>query len=239
MLTKEYQATETIRSTHLYHPQDGRRSNQSSLAHITPFRSVDALQRLSNTSNYGYALKGNCSADDATSKSETRADIPVWPPDGLNHQSRLTPDDAELLICAGALSFEGYISQALHISTEHKRYYAFAGTAQRDDDSGPLFPFSRLSNGFSLVLENQSDNNTPWETLEQPSMALCFGDLPGTITLSRHVSSLGRSLESEPPGISVNRRDMSLQNVLQNLEWLQYGVQEDVSRSKLLVYTLD
>ena len=134
------------------------------------------------------------------------------------------------MISEGALSFEGFTSQACHTSRQHTRYFAFAGTIDGDDPPGPSSESRSLSRGLSLVLGRHVDGNRPWETLEQPSMTLCFGGIPGSITLNRYVGLIGRSLEDEQSTSMVTRREMSLRNVLDRLDCLQHGLDNDVSR---------
>lgn len=132
------------------------------------------------------------------------------------------------MIASGALSFEGFVAQADHIIEEHKRYFAFADTANSGED--PKRSATSLSSpGQSLVLGGNVDSDRPWETLEQPSMSLSFGSIPGSITLNRYVGSNDRRRVVQTPVSSVTRREMTLQTILERLCYLRGGLDDDVS----------
>lgn len=144
----------------------------------------------------------------------------------MTDRSHLTPEDAETLICKGSLLFEGSACQARHTGPGNLRYFAFAGTAEGEC---PSLKSNHAAYGSSLVLGGEVDENQPWETLEQPSMAVCFGSIPGSITLNQYVASVGRPLKDEQSGPIIPRREMSLRNILKRLDYLQDGLDDDVS----------
>lgn len=83
--------------------------------------------------------------------------------------------------------------------------------------------------GFSLVLGHHPDPSRPWETLEQPSMTLCFGRIPGSITINQYVGSEGDFSEDTHGAASVSCREMKTRDVLDRLDCLQHGLEDDVS----------
>ena len=165
--------------------------------------------------------------------SSTSSDISptaAWPPEGLNYRSRLTFEDAKALIASGALNFEGCVAQAAHTIEDGSLYYAFAdiadGTqAPRAEDPRHFRPEQSLVLGIIGVKYDR-----PWETLEQPSMALCFGDIRGGVTLNRYISSINEAVDSADPPLSpVTRRELPLRKILCRLHYLQGGLDDDVS----------
>lgn len=137
------------------------------------------------------------------------------------------------MITTGALSFQGLVDQASHISEEYGRYFAFADTIDGGDCPELTAP-ALGSGGQSLVLGGNFDKDRPWETLEQPSMSLCFGSIPGSVTLNRYVGSIARPLVAQPiPISSVVRREMFLPEILKRLRFLQGGLDDDVSSPDL------
>ncbi|EFW98875.1 hypothetical protein CMQ_4727 [Grosmannia clavigera kw1407] len=74
----------------------------------------------------------------------------------------------------------------------------------------------------------------PWETLEQPSFAFCFGRRPGTVTLNHWAGQSG----VQPPSIAlrdsgVRPRDVSLIEICQRLRELQRDGLEDDDQERL------
>ena len=151
----------------------------------------------------------------------------IWPPDGLTYRSHLAPEDAGSILCKGALRFEGFTCLASHTSRQHMRFFAFAETP---DGKYPLSGYYHVSGELSLVLGRRLHDDHPWETLEQPSMSLCFGCIPGSITLNRYISFVGSPLVNEQPRTLTTPKDMCLQDVLDRLDCLQHGLDDDVSQ---------
>lgn len=196
-----------------------RHKDRASLALSTLYKH-DQTPHLNNTT---YASTGS---PKSRTSSKASTDEPVWPPDGLNHRSHLTPEDAQTLIASGALSFEGFVAQAAHTSERYKRYFAFADTADSGEGSKrPATSFSSL--GQTLVLGSDVDSDRPWETLEQPSMALCFGSIPGSITLNRYVSPIDRRRVAQIPISSATRREMTLPKILERIRYLRGGLDDN------------
>lgn len=171
---------------------------------------------------------------DSASSSETDSrgisEAVTWPPPGLTERSELIACDAEELICKGACSFEGYVS-VMHNNADRYRCYAFAGTPE----SEKLQYHDTASSGVitewtTFTLEDPQGTVNPWHTLEQPSMLLCFGTAPGTITLNQWVGLCNLSTPSETPAKSaVESREIDLLSILDRISLLQRGLESDVS----------
>ena len=198
-----------------------RRKNHLSLGLSTIFKHDRAPRSTSNTLDPGRPATSH-----AASPELPKEGPPIWPPDGLTQRSHLTSEDAESLISRGTLLFQGYVSQALHTRRQHNRYFAFAGTTDADYRSSALNDERR---GLSLVLGGYVDENEPWDTLEQPSMTQCFGNIPGSITLNRYFGAMNRPLADELSYPLIIAREMGLRNILDRIEALQHNLDEDVS----------
>lgn len=206
------------------HPGLRRKEHQSEALN-TLFKHANAPHSLHDTSD------NSDSATNDTVKLDAPDDSPIWPPDGLHARSYLTSEDAGTLICQGALHFAGSASQAHHTSQPRTRYFAFAGAK----DKARLPSFSsrsrRVSQGRSVVLGGHVDEDRPWETLDQPSMTTCFSEISGSIYLNRYVGLTSRPLVDQKPKSLVERREMSMRDILDRLACLQHGLDIDVSYS--------
>ena len=143
-----------------------------------------------------------------------------WPPRGFSWDSELSKHKAELLIANGALFFEGLCSKANHALIRFYATVSCAAAGKQLEASGP--PGSSLPDA-SLVLSGQP--------IEQPTMAQCFGALPGTVTLNRYINAI--SDPRQPDRLSkydVQPRVTDYLLVLQRLHYLMSnGWDEDVS----------
>lgn len=152
-----------------------------------------------------------------------------WPPRGLDQESEISEEKAELLISRGALVFEGHCLQAHHTLIRQPRFYAtvgFAAAGKRVEASS--LPGSTLADA-SLVLGGQP--------LEQPSMAHCFGALPGTVTLNHYFNAISAPRKSELlVKYDIQSRATNNLLVLQRLHYLmRNGWDEDVSYGNSLL----
>ena len=151
-----------------------------------------------------------------------------WPPHSLGPESELPEAKAELLISRGVLCFEGLCLQANHTLIRQFRFYAtvsFAAAGKHlETSSQPGYTLPDTS----LVLSGQP--------LEQPSMAQCFGALPGTITLNRYINAIAGPQYPEPlPKYDIQPRAIDNLLVLQRLYYLmKNGWDKDVSQSEPL-----
>ncbi len=204
-----------------------RRKNHQSEGLNTLFKHVRAPHCIRDTP------ENSSSATNDTAEPDASVQGSIWPPDGLHARSYLTSEDAVTLIGQGVLHFEGSDLQAHHTSQPRNRYFAFAGATDKyghpslSSRSGRVFP------GFSLVLGGHADKDRPWDTLEQPSMTMCFGEIPGSISLNRYVGRINRPLKDEESNSLVERREMSMRDILDRLACLQHGLDIDVGYSMI------
>jgi len=149
------------------------------------------------------------------------------------------------LLASGVPVFHGHRRPIPHASSEFQNYYAtisspWAAIQERDvgdqdedgivetadgSDTRPLWhpafgPCSFRLHGNGL--------ERPWESLEQPSMAFCYGRSRGTTTLNHWV---GRSAKPAPAigvrDLEMRPREVSLGVVLERLIYLESGFEED------------
>jgi len=206
------------------HQELGRKEHQSESLN-TLFKYASAPHSVRDT------LDNSSSVTNDTVEPDASVQGSIWPPDGLHARSYLTSEDAVTLIGPGALHFEGSDSQAHHTSQPRTRYFAFVGATDKHGRPSLSSRFGRVSPGFSLVLGGHVDKDRPWDTLEQPSMTMCFGEVPGSISLNRYVGRISRPLEDKEPKSLIERREMSMRDILDRLACLQHGLDIDVSYS--------
>lgn len=147
-----------------------------------------------------------------------------WLPHSLSGESELSGEKAELLISRGAVFFEGLFLQANHSLIRQPRFYATVSLAAAEKHlEASSQPGSTIADA-SLVLSGQP--------LEQPSMAQCFGALPGTVTLNRYINALSGPRHPEHlPKYEIQPRATDNLLVLQRLHYLMSnGWNKDVSQ---------
>lgn len=156
------------------------------------------------------------------SSQSTAIDMP-WPPLGLSQEAELSDEEAELLICRGALFFQGIRLQFNHTLTRQPRFYATVSFASTEKTLEASSQHGSTLADASLVLSGQP--------LEQPSMLQCFGALPGTVTLSRYINAIsGLRHPGYLPKYKIQPRATDNLLVLQRLHYLiGNGWDEDVS----------
>ena len=162
-----------------------------------------------------------------------------WPPQGQTLRSKLSEEQAIALVRKGALCFAGSFSQASHIDTNHKRFYATADVEGAENAATAFHHSCYLAADMSLVLLHHGGHVMPSETFEQqPSMISCFGQLPGTVTLNQYVSLVGRPPHRKPcPDHYVVPRHTAPILVLQRLHFLQGGLDHDLDLAEDLLFT--
>lgn len=154
----------------------------------------------------------------------------IWPPRGYRQDDALEARQAEELICAGTSTFQGHAYRSPNAPVGYSRFYAvLEGGHQGRTDRAP-FQTSAYRD-ISLDLVGSSENQSPWASLEQPSMAYAFGKSAGTTTLN-HWTSKSSSItpKVERTGTAVPRK-MKLLQILDRLQHLEAGLGEDVSQN--------
>ena len=153
----------------------------------------------------------------------------IWPPKGVDIRSKLSHDEAEAFVGNGTASFKGFAFQTPNVPFRHSRFYAFAGMKDGEESLEAFFKPSPLITEMSLALSQESESLMPWETLEQPSMTMCFGSLPGTITLNYWVGLAVRALPPSETTSNILVWPLELKTILDRLEFLEYGLDKNVS----------
>lgn len=135
------------------------------------------------------------------------------------------------LIASGVPVFKGVRHSIPHAADEYYNLYATCvGNGGAGTDIGAVYTDAFAANSLRLQeLDTESDSAAkPWETLEQPSMAFCYGVRPGTITLNHWVSLSGKMnppIELRDPGVVP--REVELSVILERLIYLEGGFEED------------
>lgn len=123
--------------------------------------------------------------------------------------------------------FKGYRKAVPHASEDFYALFAAAdGNGDMGDDAAE--PFTAAFTASSFKLQGSGPPLHPWETLEQPSLAFCYGARPGTCTLNHWTSLSGRPnayIELRDPG--VRPREVELGTILERLIYLEDGFEED------------
>ena len=147
----------------------------------------------------------------------------TWPPRSLSLESELSGKKAELYITEGTLFFEGFVFQANHTLIRQPRLYATVSITVAGQEPEAFSQPGCTIADTSLVLSSQP--------LEQPSLALCFGALPGTITLHRYVNAITGPRRLEPlSDYEIQPRATDGLLVIQRLHFLmKHGWNEEVS----------
>lgn len=153
-----------------------------------------------------------------------------WPPNGYRKDDALSPEEADELICAGASTFKGYWDEIPNTPPGYNRFYAVMQSEhQSRTDRAPIQ--QAAYRGVSLNMTGASDSQFPWLSLEQPCMAYAFGKSAGTTTLNYWVS---KSSNREPPiklAGDAKPRKLKFLQILDRLQQLENGLEEDVSPS--------
>ncbi|KUJ08572.1 uncharacterized protein LY89DRAFT_725027 [Mollisia scopiformis] len=150
-----------------------------------------------------------------------------WPPRGYGRDASLSQGKAMEFICTGIPVFKGHRRGIPHLGEEYVQFYATCeGNGHAGSDGAE--PAYEAFDAASLRLQGEGKAKYPWDTLEQPSMAFCYGAMPGTITLNHWVGQSGNpspGIEMRDPG--VQPRDVELSTILERLIYLEGGFEED------------
>jgi hypothetical protein len=163
----------------------------------------------------------------------TASQLPRWPPRGFSRSSDLSPREANDFIRRGTLDFHGCYHDFPHASHGHYYFYSVA-RGQYDDDTDRAHQ-NEAFDDISLPLMGPTRSSEPWETLEQPSMAFCFGTCPGTVTLNHWVSSSGSTHAVVKVGSENRPRRISLLGILDRLRRLEDGLEENVREQECVL----
>ena len=130
--------------------------------------------------------------------------------------------------------FKGFEDQLSNTPFRHSRFYAFAGIRDEKKSLEISCKPPLLIEDMSFALAPAFERLMPWETLDQPSMTVCFGTLPGTMCLNYWVGSATRQLPQSETASDIISRPMELGTILDRLHFLEHGLNEDVSSQRNL-----
>ncbi|TVY25914.1 hypothetical protein LHYA1_G005244 [Lachnellula hyalina] len=147
-----------------------------------------------------------------------------WPPEGFTRDGSLTQGKAMELIASGTPVFKGSRRPVPNFPDAYHLYATFGGNAESDS----AIPFNAAFTACSFRPQDPGPVQHPWETLEQPSMAFCYGTRPGTITLNHWASTFGKpNLDIELAEPDIKPREVELSTILERLIYLEGGFEED------------
>lgn len=207
-------ATRTKSIRHGSHKELARPSSSGGEPNLPPHRSLASPGRSTSYSQ-------------PTPLDEFRA-LRRWPPRGYRQDHTLEAREAEDLICAGTPTFMGYADA---ISNAPRGYARFCAVVD-DEHQGRTDRASFQKEAYKAVtldLVATSENQSPRLSLEQPCLAYAFGKSAGTTTLNYWASkSSNVPPKIERTGTAVPRK-MKLLQILDRLQSLEGGLEDDVS----------
>lgn len=198
---------------HGSNPNPVRPSSSGGEANMVPYRSFAAPKR---SESYSHPTP----LDDFRKSRR-------WPPSGYRQDDHLKPEKAEDLICAGASTFKGYWD-AVPNAPGYDRFYAVMESEHQSRTDRASFQQPAYRE-MSLNMTGASDSQFPWLSQEQPCMAYAFGKSAGTTTLNFWVSKSGSSNPPTQFDSDVKPRKIKLLQILDRLQKLESGLNEDVS----------
>lgn len=113
-----------------------------------------------------------------------------------------------------------------HASENYFALYATCEGVPGGDDRAKFY--KPAFSAMTFQISGPGIAKCPWETLEQPSLAFCYGEISGTITLNHWTSLSGRlkpTLALRDPG--VRPRDVDLATIIHRLTFLEASFEED------------
>jgi hypothetical protein len=149
-----------------------------------------------------------------------------WPPQGFTSEDELPEQEAKASITAGVPEYSGHRVPIPHASEDYFALYATSKGATGDDNRARFHMPAFSAMTFQILGPGMA--KWPWETLEQPSLAFCYGMLPGTITLNHWTSMPSRlkpTVSLRDPG--VKPREVDLLTIIDRLIYLETNFEED------------
>jgi hypothetical protein len=151
---------------------------------------------------------------------------PKWPPHGFSAEDDFSEQQARDLIALGAPWYQGFCLPIPHASEDYFALYATCEGVEEDDNSSTFYNPAFAAITFHLYGPGRASE--PWDTLEQPSLAFCYGERPGTITLNYWVGLSARlrpALQLRDPG--VKPRDVDFPTIIDRLIYLERGLGDE------------
>jgi len=133
------------------------------------------------------------------------------------------------LISNGVPAFKGHKRPVPHSSDHYYCLFATAAGNKGDEtDAANLHDSMTQLMTFRLLGSGHGATIRPWETMEQPSYAFCFGKRPGTITLNHWFSMssvMPQAIALRDPGVAP--REVDLETILERIRDLERGLEDD------------
>ncbi|RKF60434.1 putative vtc domain-containing protein [Erysiphe neolycopersici] len=143
-----------------------------------------------------------------------------WPPIGYYESQSLSPPKAKKLISNGAPLFYGH---KLPTSLFGKENYHLFATILVNGIQNSDGREDKTLEAASFRLHGSGVPKYPWETLEQPSMAFCYGSKPGTIRLNHWANMKSRPDRSTRDfNMDARPRDMAISVIIERLVDFDY-----------------
>jgi hypothetical protein len=149
-----------------------------------------------------------------------------WPPRGCTSEDELSEQQAKASITTGVPIYSGYRVPIAHASEDYFALYATCQGVSGGDDCAKFYKPAFSAMTFKTF--GPGIAKWPWETLEQPSLAFCYGVLPGTVTLNYWTSLSSRlkpTVALRDPG--VRPREVDLSTIINRLIYLETDFEED------------
>ena len=145
----------------------------------------------------------------------------------MSSKEELSLGHAMELIAKGVPAFKGHKRPVPHASDSYYMLFATAA-GNKGDETDTADLHDSMVQLMTLNLKGRGPPADPWDTLDQPSNAFCFGRRAGTITLN-HWISLASVV---PPAISlrdpgVEPREIELDKIFERLRELEKGLEDD------------
>ena len=158
------------------------------------------------------------STDSDTSPIRTPAS---WPLQGQAERSVLTFDEALSLVAEGALYFKAVSKPTHHAIGRETQVFGLLSLSNGQRILEASVATETLADYASFSLNECQSSAMPWNTLEQPSMALCFGRYVGTMTFSRYIGSMYRPAAQIDCSSRVLLRKIDLAQIFERLAFVQ------------------
>ena len=151
-----------------------------------------------------------------------------WPPNGYRQDDALDARAADDVICAGTSTFKGYWDEIPNTPAGYDRFYAVMESEHQSRTDRATFQ-QQAYRDISLNMTGTADSQFPWLSQEQPCMAYAFGRSAGTTTLNYWTGKSGSN--NPPPNLvpEVKPRKIKLLQILDRLQRLESGLNEQVS----------
>lgn len=149
-----------------------------------------------------------------------------WPPQGFTSEDELSEQQAKAYISVGVPIYSGFRVSIPHASQDYFALYATCDGVPGGDNRANFY--KPAFSAMTLQTCGPGIANRPWETLEQPSLAFCYGEIPGTITLNHWTSLSSRfkpTVALRDPG--VKPREVDLVTIIDRLISLETDFEED------------